>query len=115
MPLTKPTPVQKCANVIKTEQKGSDVNLASHLPFDAFSNSFECAIVVNGDSDLATPIEMARNRLNKPVSVLLPQLLATIASKNPRRSARLKQVATFFRNGIREGVPKASQFPDVMA
>jgi NYN domain len=114
MPLAKPTAGGKYATVIKTEEKGSDVNLASHLLVDAFTHSFDCAIVVSGDSDLATPIEMVRNLLNKPVGVLLPQLLSTLSFKNTRRSARLKQVATFFRAGIREGVLKASQFPDTM-
>jgi hypothetical protein len=114
MPLVRPTSGDKYANVMVTEEKGSDVNLASHLLFDAFTDSFQCAIVVSADSDLAMPIEMVKTRLKKPVGVLLPQMLSSHTSKTPRRSAKLQQVATFFRGEIREGVLKASQFPDTM-
>jgi len=47
--------------VIKTEEKGSDVNLATHLVHDAHMNRFECAIVVSGDSDLLAPVEIVTN------------------------------------------------------
>jgi NYN domain len=114
MPLVRPTSHDKYAKVIKTEEKGSDVNLASHLLLDGFTSAFEQAIVVSGDSDLATPIEMVRSHLNKPVGVLLPQLLSGSNTKNRRRSAKLQAVASFYREGIREGVLKASQFPDAM-
>ena len=39
--------------VIKTEEKGSDVNLAVHLLNDAWLDRYECAVVVSNDSDLA--------------------------------------------------------------
>lgn len=110
MPLAHPHGGHKFAQVIFTEEKGSDVNLASHLLFDAFTQAFECAIVVSGDSDLATPIEMVKKALARPVGVLLPQLLSN--QKTPRRSAKLQSVATFFRGGVRAGVLGSFQFPD---
>lgn len=110
MPSVTPIAGSKFANVIFTEEKGSDVNLASHLMFDAFTQAFDCAVVVSGDSDLATPIEMVKNHLARPVGVLLPQLLSN--QKIPRRSAKLKQVATFYREGARAGVTSSSQFAD---
>jgi len=114
MPLTRPLPNgQRTVEVIFTEEKGSDVNLASHLLFDAFTDAYDCAIVVSADSDLATPIEMAKNRLGKTIGVQVPQLLGK-KGKQPRRSARLQQVATFYRKGLREGVLAASQFPDTL-
>lgn len=115
MPLVKPTGSDTHARVIKTEEKGSDVNLASHLLLDAFNKDFDCAIVVSGDSDLATPIEMVQNHLGKPVGVLLPQLIKRGGTNQPRRAAKLKSVASFFRSEIREGVLKASQFPASMS
>lgn len=61
------------ANVIKTEEKGSDVNLASYLLLDAFNKDFEAAIVVSNDSDLATPIHLVRRELGiDRVGVLNP-------------------------------------------
>ena len=41
--------------VIKTEEKGTDVNLATHLLLDAFDDDYEAALVVSNDSDLAEP------------------------------------------------------------
>ncbi len=39
--------------VIKTEEKGSDVNLATHLVRDGFRNEYELAVLVTNDSDLS--------------------------------------------------------------
>lgn len=103
MPLESP-PIggPKFVRVIKTEEKGSDVNLATHLVRDAYEDAFECAVVISNDSDLREPIDLVRNRLGKPVGVLNPQKHPAIA---------LTKVATFFKT-IRSGVLRASQFPD---
>lgn len=53
--------------VIKTEEKGSDVNLAAHLLRDGFTNDFDVAIVVSNDSDLLEPIRIVQAELGKPV------------------------------------------------
>jgi hypothetical protein len=37
--------------VIKTEEKGSDVNLATYLLLDAFKQDCEAAVVISNDSD----------------------------------------------------------------
>ena len=39
--------------VDKTEEKGSDVNLASHLLRDTYTKRFEVAVLITNDSDLA--------------------------------------------------------------
>lgn len=119
MPLVNPTKDQRFAKVYQREEKGSDVNLASYLLLDGFQDKYECAIVVSGDSDLATPITMVRTFLKKKVGVLLPQHIAEHPGtggpkKQLRRSAKLQQVASFFRNGIRAGVLAASLFPDTL-
>jgi len=38
--------------VIKTEEKGSDVNIASHILTDAFDDQYDVAVLVSNDSDL---------------------------------------------------------------
>src|SRR5258705_8261960 len=58
--------------VLKSEEKGSDVNLATTLLMDAFDGDFEQAVVVSNDSDLAYPIEVVRNKFGFPVVVLFP-------------------------------------------
>jgi len=62
----------KFARVIKTEEKGSDVNLAAHLVNDAHLDGFESAIVVTNDSDLVEPIRIVTEQLGLPVGVLNP-------------------------------------------
>jgi hypothetical protein len=58
--------------VIKSEEKGSDVNLATTLLVDAFAGDFEQAVVVSNDSDLLYPIEVVQNNFGLPVVVLFP-------------------------------------------
>lgn len=52
-------PLVPMARVIKMEEKGSDVNLASFLLRDSF-RGLRNALVISGDSDLVTPIAFAR-------------------------------------------------------
>jgi hypothetical protein len=102
MPLARPAPGQNpYVDVIKTEEKGSDVNLATHLLCDGYNNRYACAVVVSGDSDLLAPIEVVMTELKKPVGVLNPQKMDC--------QVLLKQ-ATFYKH-IRKGVLAASQFP----
>src|SRR5205823_6322546 len=90
--------------VIKTEEKGSDVNLATHLLIDGVDDSYELAVVLSNDSDLLEPIRVVTQRLGKPVGIL-----------NPHRvpSAALLPHAKFVKQ-IRRGVLANSQFPRVM-
>lgn len=105
MPLAFPLPgLPQYVDVVKTEEKGSDVNLASHLLHDAYQNRFECAVVLSGDSDLLTPIRIVMDELRKPVGVINPQ-------KNPCRV--LEQQATFYKH-IRTSALKKAQFPPQM-
>src|SRR5690606_8696650 len=46
--------------VMKTEEKGSDVNLATYLLVDAFDDVFDVAVIVSNDSDLKEPISVVR-------------------------------------------------------
>ena len=90
--------------VIRTEEKGSDVNLAVHLLNDAWSNEFDCAVVVSEDSDLAEALKLVSQQKNKTIGVINPRL-----GNNPPKT--LKQYATFYKV-IRKGVLKISQLPD---
>jgi hypothetical protein len=101
MPLANPVIGQDpLIEVIKTEEKGSDLNLATHLIHDAHLDRFECAIVVSGDSDLLAPVRIVINELKKPVGVLNPQ-------QKPCRV--LQSHCTFYRH-IRQSALAKSQF-----
>lgn len=58
--------------VVKTEEKGSDVNLATHLLVDGFQGHYETAVVISNDSDLNLPITMVKNVLKKRIGVICP-------------------------------------------
>jgi len=59
------------ATVRVREEKGSDVNVASHLLKDAFTNEIDAAVVVTNDSDLGLPLAMVRKKI--PVGTVNPQ------------------------------------------
>jgi NYN domain len=94
----------RTAEVIKTEEKGSDVNLASHLLSDGYRGFYEAAVLITNDSDLLEPVRMVRQQLGLPIGILNP---------HPQASRVLVQQATFVRQ-IRPRVLRASQFPNPM-
>jgi hypothetical protein len=91
--------------VRRTEEKGSDVNLASHLLMDAMKGDFELALVVSNDSDLCEPIRMTIREAGRPVGVLIP---------HDRASIDIARIPPTFIKRIRRGALAASQFPDVI-
>jgi hypothetical protein len=103
MALTGVTPTKRVW-VDKTEEKGSDVNLAAHLVRDAFRGAFQVAVLITNDSDLAEPVRIVRQELNLPVGILNP---------HQQHSAELKRVATFLKR-IRQSDLITSQFPAVL-
>lgn len=94
----------KTIEVMKTEEKGSDVNLASMLLIDGFLNQYDVAVIISNDSDLELPIKFVRERLHKEVGLLNPH-------KHP--SFHLKSCVTFYKQ-IRKGALADSQFPSTL-
>src|SRR5690348_4030207 len=93
------------SQVLKTEEKGSDVNIAANLLLDAHLSRFDQAIIISNDSDLLAPIRFARRNFNKRVGVLNP---------HRRPSQVLLREADFVRP-IRVGAVAAAQFPEKMS
>jgi len=92
----------KYVEVLKTEEKGSDVNLASQMLKNAYNNNFEAAVLITNDTDLLLPIQIVKNELHKIVGTISPH-------KRPSRT--LKNNVSFYKV-VRTGVLKASQFPN---
>ncbi len=90
--------------VMRTEEKRSDVNLASLLLLDCFNNEFEEAVVISNDSDLTLPIEIVVNEFKKDVLVINPH-------DRERLSKELVNVATSFYGQINKKLLAESQFP----
>lgn len=63
------------ASVACREEKGSDVNVATHLLSDVLLNEVDAVLVISNDSDLQLPISMARVRV--PVGVVNPSVNLT--------------------------------------
>jgi uncharacterized LabA/DUF88 family protein len=106
MPLAEPPAKgSRFVKVIRTEEKGSDVNIATHLIHDAYQKKFESAVLVTNDSDLQAPIKIVRGELELEVGILNPH------RQTPSRV--LTREASFIKQ-IREGALKASQFSDLL-
>ena len=94
------------AKVYKTEEKGSDVNLAIHLLNDAWLNKYDCAVIISNDSDLAEALRLVRNQNGKTIGLLSP-----LIKGHPSRE--LQKYAHFVKR-IRMGVLKHSQLPSTI-
>lgn len=91
-----------------TEEKGSDVNLASHLLIDGFRARYDTAVVISNDSDLKEPVHFVRDELNAPVGILNPHTNRSWALSPPTLSR-----GSFYKP-LRSGSLSASQFPATM-
>ena len=91
----------KKVKVVKYEEKGSDVNIATEMLIDAYESRFDAAVLISNDSDLKTPIRYIKGRLKKKVIILNPQ---------KGSSMQLKKLATFSKD-ISEEHLKKSLFP----
>ncbi len=92
--------------VYKTEEKGSDVNLALHLLNDAWLDAYDCAVLVSNDSDIAEALNLVKIQHKKNIGLIFPN---TDPKRKPSR--QLVQYADFVKN-IRHGVLANSQLPD---
>jgi uncharacterized LabA/DUF88 family protein len=90
------------AEIINSEEKGSDVNLASHLIHDACLDRFDVALVLSQDTDLLEPIRIVRVDHAKPVGVVV------LDGKEPGRLAK----SASFKRDITGARLHAAQLPD---
>lgn len=99
------TPPPATWPVWKTEEKGSDVNLALHIVNDAWLDAYDCAVIVSNDSDLGGALRMVKH--HHPA-----KLIGLITPGAPARktSQQLAQYADFQRP-IRAGALASSQLP----
>jgi hypothetical protein len=71
-PSATPYPDPEFIRVVKTEEKGSDVNLGAHLVRDAFTGAFEHAAVITNDTDLNEPLRIVVQDAKLKVTLLTP-------------------------------------------
>ena len=90
------------AEIWKTEEKGSDVNLAVHLLNDAWEDNYDCAVVVSNDGDLSEAINLVRKK-KKLVGLVNP-------SSKRRFSKELNKIVDF-KYRVRNSLLRKSQLP----
>ncbi len=103
LPLVTPSPYKRFEKVIKTAEKGSDVNLAVHLLNDAWLDRYDCAVVISNDSDLAEAMGLVKQHHNKMLGLITPGHKWT--------SKQLRIHADFVRY-VRSGALQKSQLPN---
>lgn len=97
----------RTVEVIKTEEKGSDVNLATYLLLDAFRHESDIAVVVSNDSDLEAPIRVTIQELGVPVGLVNPH-------RAKYRSRDLLKLDPLFFKQVRPSALRACQLPPVL-
>lgn len=111
---------EESVKVIKTSEKGSDVNLAVHYLNDAWKNNFNCGIIVSNDSDLAAALKLTEENfpdkkrgLIIPIDMdrqrTLPEYKRKKVSNKLTQYVNCKMVRT-----VRESTLKKSQLPDTI-
>ncbi len=95
--------------VLRSEKKGSDVNLATYLVIDAVDDCYDVALVVSNDTDLVLPIRLTRERFALAIGVAAP-----VYFRNRRPMAELESVADYTAHitRARQRCLKESQFPE---
>lgn len=88
-----------------TEEKGSDVNLATHLINDAWKDMFDVALVFSQDSDLLEPLRIVKQERKKIV------LLAWLDGQAPNK--KWYQAVSAIKH-VTSSRLAASQFPEKM-
>ena len=106
-PLAEPVPGLPTHVLVRdSEEKGSDVNLATRLLVDGFSGEYEQAVIVSNDADFATAMKYVRDNLSLRVTLVNPDA----GNPSPRD---LANSATYVRRLWRSHL-RQSQLPDTL-
>ena len=92
---------------IKTEEKGSDVNLSVHMLNDAWLDKYDCAVMISNDSDMYESIRLLKASCHKRVGWGLPD------SPNVHLSRKLASIMDFKRK-ITTSILQKSLLPNVI-
>ncbi len=108
MPVANVRPGQpKTVEVLKTEEKGTDVNIATYLLADAFRHDCDMSVLVSNDADLAGPLQIMLNDLKSLVGIVNPRIGA-------RQCQDLADLGPTFYKRVREQAITRSQLPPVI-
>ena len=106
-PLAEPVPgLPSYVRIRDSEEKGSDVNLATRLLVDGFNGEYEQAVVISNDADFAAAMRYVRDGLG---------LRVTLVNPDPRNASPkvLANAATYVRRLWKSHL-RRSQFPKTL-
>ena len=107
-PLAEPMPGLPTHVLVRdSEEKGSDVNLATRLLVDGFNGEYEQAVVVSNDADFASAMRYVRDELRLRVALVNPDSKAA----SPRD---LAHAATYVKRLWKSHL-RRSQLPSTLA
>lgn len=89
--------------ILNTEEKGSDVNLATHLMNDARLDRFDAALVFSQDTDLVEPMRIVKEQMGKRIGL--------VWLDGRKEGGKLARLADFVRHTTPARLA-AAQFPD---
>jgi len=92
----------------KSEEKGSDVNIAPHLLNDAWMDLYDIGVLVSNDTDLAEAMTLAKTNCGKTIGLVSP-----ICAPDRKASHHLKSKADFQKT-VRKSVLPRSQLPNLI-
>jgi uncharacterized LabA/DUF88 family protein len=99
-------PPPEFIKVFKTEEKGTDVNLAVHIINDAWRDEFDCAVIVSNDSDLAESLRLVKQEHpNKKIGLAFP-----LRETHRKPSTSLVRYVDFVKY-IHKNILRKSQLP----
>lgn len=97
------TPQNRLVKIMKLEEKGSDVNIATAMLLDAFHDKADAFVLVSGDADFVRPVATIRKEFGKLVIVCDPH----------NRRSELQRYASYYRT-IPCDLPAQCQLPDTI-
>ena len=107
-PLAQPVPGLPTHVLVKeSEEKGSDVNLATRLLIDGFKGEYEQAVVVSNDADFAGAMRSVRDDLGLKATLVNPDAWNTSPNDLAKAATYVKRL---WKSHLR-----ISQFPDSLA
>ena len=59
-------------HIVRLEEKRTDVNIATDMLYDAFTDSIDAVALISGDSDFIAPLDLIRKKFGKQVLVFDP-------------------------------------------
>jgi len=100
--VTPPLQGSRFVEIYDTEEKGSDVNLATHLIHDGWRDLYDVAVLFSQDTDLIEPVRIVREEIGKVIGI--------VHLDGAEPGSRLKRTASFVKH-LTSSRLSAAQFP----